>query len=413
MHFNPKFWLRFSIVNLFIVAVLGLLMRYKIGFEFPFFNQKNILHSHSHFAFSGWISHTLMVLMIVFLEKKSFQEKLKFQKNYSLIVIANLICSYGMLVSFFIHGYNITSIFFSTMSIFISYVFGYRFWKDLKFVEKENLSINWFKGAIFFNVISSFGTFFLAYMMATKNILQNEYLASIYYYLHFQYNGWFFFACMGLLFYFFNLKTTENSFYNKVFWWFFVACIPAYFLSTLWLKLPSWLYFLMIIAAFVQVYAWFRLLYILYREKQISLKKYPLFLRYILLFVVISLTIKLLLQLGSVIPALSQLAFGFRPIVIAYLHLVLLAIISLFLLFYIFAKHLLFISKGAKNGLILFSIGVFLNELFLAIQGMASFSYTLIPKINELLFVAALVMVSGLSIMIFHALKKVKISLIL
>jgi hypothetical protein len=45
-------------------------MRYKIGFEFPFFDQKHLQHSHSHFAFSGWISHTLMVLMIVFLEKK-------------------------------------------------------------------------------------------------------------------------------------------------------------------------------------------------------------------------------------------------------------------------------------------------------------------------------------------------------
>jgi hypothetical protein len=410
MPFNSKFWLRFSVINLLIVALLGLLMRYKIGFEFPFFNQKNILHSHSHFAFSGWISHTLILLMVLFLEKTTTQKRETFSENYNLILMANLICAYGMLISFIIEGYGAISIFFSTMSIIVSYAFGYRFWNDLKFVEKENLSINWFKGAIFFNVLSSIGTFFLAYMMATKNILQNEYLASIYYYLHFQYNGWFFFACMGLLFYFFNLKTTENSFYNKVFWWFFVTCIPAYFLSTLWLKLPSWLYFLIIIAAFVQVYGWFRLLFVLYREKQISLKNYPLFLRYILLFIGIALTIKLLLQLGSVIPALSQLAFGFRPIVIAYLHLVLLAIISLFLLFYIFGKHLLFISKGAKNGLILFSIGVFLNELFLAIQGMASFSYTLIPKINELLFVAALVMVSGLSIMIFHILKKVKIS---
>ncbi len=407
MRFSPKFWLRFSIINLLIVALLGLLMRYKIGFEFPFFNQKNILHSHSHFAFSGWISHTLMILMIVFLEKKSFQ-KLKSHKSYSLILMANLICSYGMLVSFFIHGYNMTSIFFSTMSIFMSYVFGYHFWKDLKFVEKENLSVNWFKGAIFFNVISSAGTFFLAYMMATKNIYQNEYLASIYYYLHFQYNGWFFFACMGLLIAFLNLKTAENSFYSKAFWLFFWACIPAYFLSTLWLKLPAWLYALTVIAAFIQVYAWFRLVFSFYKEKQISLKNYPLFLRYILLFVGVALTIKLLLQLGSVIPALSQLAFGFRPIVIAYLHLILLAVVSLFLLFYIFAQHFFLITKGIKNGLILFSIGVFLNEFILAVQGITSFSYTLVPMINELLFTAALVMVFGLGIILFYIIKKLK-----
>ena len=70
MTFNAKFWLKFSLINLLIVALLGLLMRYKIGFEFPFFNQKNLQHSHSHFAFAGWISHTLMVLMVGFLEKR-------------------------------------------------------------------------------------------------------------------------------------------------------------------------------------------------------------------------------------------------------------------------------------------------------------------------------------------------------
>ena len=59
----------------------------------------------------------------------------------------------------------------------------------------------------------------------------------------------------------------------------------------------------------------------------------PYFLKYILLFVGFALSAKFLLQLGSTIPALSQLGFGFRPIVIAYLHLVLLAVISLFLLF--------------------------------------------------------------------------------
>ncbi|HRN44574.1 MAG TPA: hypothetical protein PLH20_07300, partial [Flavobacterium sp.] len=54
MKLNIQFWLKFSLLNLCLVAALGVLMRYKIGFEFPFFNQKNILHSHSHFAFSGW-----------------------------------------------------------------------------------------------------------------------------------------------------------------------------------------------------------------------------------------------------------------------------------------------------------------------------------------------------------------------
>lgn len=53
-----------------------------------------------------------------------------------------------------------------------------------------------------------------------------------------------------------------------------------------------------------------------------------------------ALSLKFLLQLGSTYPPLSTLAFGFRPIVIAYLHLVLLGVITIFIIGYIVANHL-------------------------------------------------------------------------
>ena len=408
MFLNSKLWLKTSIINLLLVAILGLLMRYKIGFEFPFLDQKHLQHSHSHFAFSGWISHTLMVLMIGFLEYKIKKTEIQFIKKYNLLLITNLICSYGMLISFIIQGYGAISILFSTSSIVIACVFTFFYFKDLKLISHEDLSKNWFKASLFFNVISSLGTFALAYMMISKNIHQNEYLSSIYFYLHFQYNGWFFFACMGLLISFLQLKKAENLFFNKTFWLFFVSCIPAYFLSTLWLKLPPWIYVLTLLSALVQTITWFKFLYVIIKLKNNFLEKYPLVLRYILFFVGVALSLKFILQLGSTIPALSQLAFGFRPIVIAYLHLVLLAIISLFLLFYIYANQFLTFNKQIKNGIIIFSVGVLLNEIILAIQGIASFSYTLIPFVNEMLFGAAIILVSGIGITAFYSLKKVK-----
>ncbi len=422
MLFNSKLWLKFSLLNLLIVALIGLLMRYKIGFEFPYLDQKHLQHSHSHFAFSGWITHTLMVLMIVFFENRTKKIVLRqtqddrgekkieyrFFKKYNSLLTANLICAYGMLVFFIIQGYGLFSIIFSTSSIVVSCVFAYYFVKDLKLISDEVLAKNWFKAALFFNVISSLGTFALAYMMVTKNIHQNEYLASIYYYLHFQYNGWFFFSCMGLLFSFLNLKSSENLFFKKTFWLFFASCIPAYFLSTLWLDLPIWIYLITVIAAFIQVYTWFRFLIIIVKTKREFLENFPFFLRYILLFVGFALSVKFLLQLGSTIPVLSKLAFGFRPIVIAYLHLVLLAIISLFLLFYIYANHLIQFNNQIKRGVIIFSIGVLLNEIILAIQGIASFSYTPIPFVNELLLGAAIVLVLGIGITAFYSIKKVK-----
>lgn len=400
---DSKFWLKFSLVNLLIVALLGLLMRYKIGFEFPYFNQKNLQLSHSNFAFTGWISHTLMVLMVYTLQNKivnfNFRKYIKF-------FVLNLIGSYGMLVFFILQGHGLVSTLFSVLTILVSFCFTFTFFKDLQRVDNKLLFKNWFKGALFFNVISSLGSFALAYMMMTRNIHQNEYLASIYYFLHFQYNGWFFFACMGLFFDFFQLKKTEDSFFATSFKLFFACCIPAYFLSILWLELPTWLYVIVVIAAVIQGFAWFRLLYGILKLKSEAIRKLGFALRYVLLFVGFALSIKLLLQLGSTIPFVSKLAFGFRPIVIAYLHLVLLAIITLFLLFYIHISAFFPRLEKRVFGLILFSAGVLLNEIILAVQGIASFSYTMIPYVNLLLFGAAIVLVAGSGVLVYNLFKK-------
>lgn len=401
MSFKTTFWIRFSIFNLMLVALLGLLMRYKILFEFPLLDQKSLQHSHSHFAFAGWVTHTLMTLLIAFLQKHDTLNKIAFKK-YNLILIGNLICSYVMLISFIMQGYGAISITFSTLSIFVSYWFAYVFFKDCKQFETSSIATKWFKAALFFNVISSLGTFALAYMMATKNIHQNEYLASIYYYLHFQYNGWFFFACVGLLLDYLKITLNSHRVYSHSFIWLFWSCIAGYFLSVLWLDLPLWIYIITGISALIQVLVWFFLFKTITKENKLLFINLPGYLKYLIVFISFALTAKFLLQLGSTIPAVSELAFGFRPIIIAYLHLILLAIISLFLLFYVYATNFITLNKKTILGLILFSIGVVLNELVLGIQGVASFSYTLIPFINEALFVVALLLfISMLLIALF------------
>ena len=80
---------------------------------------------------------------------------------------------------------------------------------------------------------------------------------------------------------------------------------------------------------------------------------------------------------------------------IAYLHLVLLAFTSLFLLGYLLLNNYIRQNKVAVMSLIVFSIGVFANELVLMVQGVASFVYILIPYLNETLFGNSLVMLSS------------------
>jgi hypothetical protein len=396
-------YLKIAFLNLLVVAFLGVLMRYKILYSLPFIDQKNLLHGHSHFAFSGWITQTLMVLLVAYLSKATGKDEfITFKK----LLLANLITAYGMLIAFPIQGYGMVSIFFSTLSVFISYIFAFFFWKDLNKIENQNVAHYWFKAGLLLNVFSSIGTFGLAFMMANKIADQTWYLAAVYFYLHFQYNGWFFFTCMGLFYFILPTKIIATNKLKRIFWLFALASIPAYFLSTLWMSLPLWVYILVVLASFVQVIAWIVFVRVLFTSRNIIITTISKEVKWLFGLSAVALTIKLLLQLSSTIPYLSQLAFGFRSIVIAYLHLVLLGVITIFLLGYIFTLNVLAVKKTTVYGVIIFVIGIFLNELMLMLQGVASFSYTIIPYTNELLLSFALMMFSGIILLLVSQLRK-------
>jgi hypothetical protein len=397
-----RFWVHISLFNFIIVALLGVTLRYKIAFYLPFVDQKHLLHAHSHFAFTGWITQVLMSVMVYYLSTA----KIDSFKEYKPLLYANFFTAYGMLLSFPFEGYGPVSITFSTLSIFVSYWFAVKYWRDLNRRPEKTTTDLWFKAATLFSVISSAGAFALAYMMATKTIHQNWYLASTYFFLHFQYNGWFLFACAGI----FNWIIQRENLYvagaKKIFWFFAIACIPAYFLSALWLPMNLAVYLTVVIAACMQMIGWIMFVaQVRPGLKTLGRTLSPLS-KWLFGLSSAALTIKLLLQLGSTIPMLSDLAFGFRPIVIGYLHLVLLAVTSLFIIGALCYFNILSLNTTLKSGVVILIVGVFLNELLLMVQGTAALSYTNVPFTNEMLFAVAVIMLCGIAMMNWSYLKK-------
>jgi hypothetical protein len=384
-------WLQLSLLNFFVVAVLGVLMRYKIGFEFPFFNQKNLQHAHSHFALAAWISQTLMVLMI---EAISVHFTSKRQKIYDFVLIINQISAVGMLLSFVGQGYGLFSIAFSSVSLFISLFFSVLYAQDLLKLTQEKSRL-WFFAALVFNALSVLGTVNLIYMMVSKNLDQHSYLASVYWYLHFQYNGWFFFASMGLFSYFLKGET-QFGLPSFLFWIWAVSCVPAFGLSVLWMQLNDLAFWVVVLAGLAQLGAWLAFLAHVFRLKL----KIGAVAKFLLFFVGIALSVKWSLQAASVIPALSKLAFGFRPIVIAYMHLIFLGIFTMFLISYAYLRGFWKVNRLFYWGLGMLASGVFLNELVLAIQGIASLSYTLVPAVNEILFGVSLLLLLSIALIL-------------
>jgi hypothetical protein len=399
VHSSRKKWLQFSLFNLWLVAFLGATLRYKIAFYLPFIDQQNLLHGHSHFAFAGWITQALMTLLIGYLSEKTSKD---YFPKYRWILYFNAITAYGMLISFPIQGYGFVSIFFSTMSVFASYYFAVIFWKDLNRLPVHFVSHSWFKLALLGNVISSAGPFSLAYMMASHNMHQNWYLASIFFYLHFQYNIWFFFSCMGLLSYRLSEMGISEASLKKIFNCFALAALPTYFLSVLWWHIPFWLYIVVVLAAVCQLAGGAQFIWLVKKHANLIQSKIILFSRVLFIFFGVALSIKLLLQTSSVIPAISRMAFGFRPIVIGYLHLILLGMITIFILAYCFTFSLIQINVGTKRGIIFFVTSIVFNELLLMIQGVLNLSYAGVPGIQYWLFAAACMLMGGMEIIIYN-----------
>jgi hypothetical protein len=384
-------WLRISFFNLLIVALAGVVLRYKILFPLPFVDQKNLLHGHSHFAFSGWMAQVLMALIVNRLP--SGDSKSVFQR-YGRVLWLNLVCAWGMLLSFPVQGYGLVSIVFSNGAIATAIWFGILLFRDTR--RLDVVEYKWYRAAAAFNIFSAAGAFSLAYMMATHHMQPDRYLASVYFFLHFQYNGFFSFTVLGLLASVFQSCEISYTRSLAIFRFFLYASVPAYFLSVLWYKLPAGIYALAVIAVVAQLAGWMLTLAALWRSWPGIKQKFPGALSLVLGLSIVAFSIKILLQSASVFPEVSTLAFGFRPIVIGYLHLVLLGFVTLFLIAY--CRNILIPTPGTTliAGTWIFTSGIILNECVLMIQGVGDLCYFPVPGLNAVLFVIALILALGM-----------------
>lgn len=393
--FKTKQWIQVALINFCVVALAGVTMRYKINFALPLVNQKYLLHGHSNFAFVGWVAMALMILMVRYLVRNNVQTN---YKKYNWILIAEVIAVYAMFVSFIIQGYAFWSITFSTITILISYFFIFFYWRDLKKVSDGGFSLGWLKAALVLWAFSSLGAFMLAYLMANHIMIQDLYFASVYFFMHFQYNGWFLFACFGIFFsYMHRLGLYRIAFLSKrLFMIMVITVVPTYFLSILWLRLPPALHWTADISGILQLlvlFYFFKIISIIRKNENI---KFNWSTRWLWRFASVAFILKIILQMLSTIPFLSHFAFGFRPVVIGYLHLSFVGIISLFILGYINEFIHRFRGNVSGIGAIIFVTGFIVQEIVLMLQGLEAMDVEPIKSANIILFFCAILQAAGL-----------------
>ncbi len=393
MTFTQK-WSKLAILNFTVLAAVGVLLRYKILFPLPAVDHKHLLHGHSHFAFAGWVTLALYIGIIHILQPNEKQTK-----QFSRILWLQQLSSYGMLFTFPFMGYAAPSIAFSTLSILVSFWFALIAWGMIR--NNINLSFEkkWFYAALICNVASALGTFALAFLMLNKIMHQSWYFGSVYFYLHFQYNGWFLFTILGLLFVYAGkwMSIVQKQVTHRFFVLLIISLVPAWFLSMMWMRLPNWMHYAGAAAAIIQLFAVYLFIGLAYELKHILQSTIHPLVKWLWSFSILAFIIKIILQAFSAIPELNKYAFGIRPIIIGFLHLVLLGFVSIFILGYFAQSQLVSIEKNrAKKGIWIFIAGVLLNEMILMLQGIAAIRFTDIPYANYLLLFAAISMFTGL-----------------
>ncbi|MGV3657685.1 MAG: hypothetical protein ACO1NX_07010, partial [Chitinophagaceae bacterium] len=283
----------------------------------------------------------------------------------------------------------LVSIIFSTLSVIAGYYLVVVLWQALKGMPSKTAYL-FLKAGLFYLAISAIGPFATGPLIAMGKTGTPIYHNSIYFYLHFQYNGWFTFAVLALLYR--QLEHREQMAHGKtVFRLFNLACIPAFALSVLWNQ-PSIIYYLIGgVAALLQLVA------LIYLCKDAGLLKTShQWLQHLLLAALVAFALKLVLQALSAFPLIADIAYHYRNFVIAYLHLMLLGVITVFAMATVFQHFYIRQSLNIRIGLLFFFTAFVFTQLLIAGFAAGSLWGFSIPYYIEQLLLFSLFLPAGL-----------------
>ncbi len=389
-----------------IVALVGTYLRLLFVYPLDVFIYENILHSHSHTALLGWIYNALFLAILYFY----LPDKIGSTK-YNLLFWLTQISIIGMLLTFAWQGYASFSIAFSTMHIFCTYAFIMFFLYDTKKLDQNSLPLKFITAGLFFLFLSSLGPWALVTVIMKGLAGTDLYSQVIYFYLHFQYNGWFIFSLIGLWLGFFhrrgavfNPKHSANAF-NTLFY----STIGTYALSLLGFKIPVFIWVIAFLSASAQLFG-LRFLYILLFQNEAKVFfELPRLAQLLFRLCFFALLLKVIFQFLSVLPAVGSVAYINRDVAIGFIHLVMLGVVTIGLLGWYGGKGLINVNSIlVKTGTLLFIAGLIFNELILFYPALVTwFGISPVTDSAYLLFILSLIMLSG-TILLFSGNLKTK-----
>lgn len=357
-----KMTVQTAIAFFFLAALLGTLMRYIYLWEVPFLDYKHILHAHSHIAMLGW-GFTALAGALLFI----FLPHAVSRNVYRNALWGNLIAGVGMFFTFLYQGYGALSITFSTLHVVVAYYFAWYFLKDLKKLPRTN-AVKFARWAIYWMVLSTLGLWALAPISSFLGKLHPLYFASIQFFLHMQFNGWFTFGILALLFKHSENNGREVQLPKGTFGLLQASLLLTYSLSITWSTPKDFLFYLNSTGVILQIIAFLLLAVGFFRSAAFSFPRRSLS-AWLLRLGLLSLVLKVMVQGVVAVPFIAKVSYTIRNFVIGFIHLTMLGAFSLSLIAILMYRGFLPQTRMASTGSRLLAIGFILTETILFLQG--------------------------------------------
>lgn len=356
-----------------VIAVLGVLLRFFSIIDLLPMEYRFIVHAHSHVALLGWIYTALSTLVFkMYLSKTSMEIKYKrlFWFTQSTIV--------GMLVVFPFTGYALFSIVFSTLFLIASYVFAHMLFKHTPMKHKQTNSYKCIRMALWYMILSSIGPWALGVIMKTAGSGSDLYRNAIYFYLHFQYNGWFVMALLGIFFYILEQQRIiiSNKQFQSFFWLMNAGIVLTFGISLLWMKPSMSIHVISGFGASFQLVAFCVLLKVLVSFKSKLKSDFSKLSFQLLNLVAILFLLKLIFQIVGSIPYFSNAISSNVDLIIGYLHWVFLGVVSIALLAFL---HQFKLMQLSKENMVVYLLGFILTEGLIFYKGLVSWITLSLP----------------------------------
>ncbi|MCB9194465.1 MAG: hypothetical protein H6597_08045 [Flavobacteriales bacterium] len=360
---KPRTWFLIALSNLLVAGSIGTMLRVMYVAELPFVRFRPWLESHSHTALFGWMFIGATAVMLHESGMQRFGRKVR----VLLVMLQSMV--FIMLIGFPLQGHGVVPITASMIQMVLAYFLLAILWRATM-QWPTNGSRPLARLAILFFVLSTLGAWVVGPFVLVGSSGMEFYYWAVQFFLHFQFNGWFWFAAMAI-----GTRWAEGRGMNMRFdhltltlWT--VSAVLTYALAIAWSEPHPAVFTTVTIGVVLQLWATLRTLRIIWAQRLAAHAQLAKWSRWTIGIALMAMALKVLVQGAVAVPVLARMALTIRHFVMGFVHLNTLGLMTMLMLAYAIQQEWLRSDLHlVRTGLVLVIAGTVATEGMLFLQG--------------------------------------------